>query len=193
MNNRFFDFNLTPEPVSPAEEIKSRGKFRNKYLLTHFQKLENLERDLQRLPEQEEFFFLFSEKQFNAFTFIPFILKHQVISHLFASTYSISIRVVESLMELHDNGMVEKVTLLISDSLIKRNPVTVDKIEAFAQSRANVEIKYSWNHSKITLARTCRDHFIIEGSGNWSENAAIEQYTFANSKDLFEFRKQIFE
>lgn len=175
------------------EEVEKTSSFKSKYLLAHYERVENLERHLQRLPSEEEFFFLQTVKQFNAFTFIPFILKTQSIQELYASTYSVSVRVVESLMELHDAGMIEKITLLISDSLIKRNPVTIDKIEALANARANMEVKYTWNHSKVSLAKTSTDFFVMEGSGNWSENAAIEQYTFANSKGLYDFRKEIFE
>lgn len=190
LKNRFFEVQNTVE--EKEEDVKS-SSFTAKYLLAHYEKVENLERNLSRLPSPEEFFFLQTSKQFNAFTFIPFILKTESIKELFASTYSISVRVVESLMELHDRGMIEKITLLVSDSLIKRNPVTIDKIEALANARANMEVKYTWNHSKITLAETQSGFYIIEGSGNWSENAAIEQYIFANSKGLFDFRKEIFE
>ncbi|MEC8884204.1 MAG: hypothetical protein VYD98_06080, partial [Bacteroidota bacterium] len=41
-------------------------------------------------------------------------------------------------------------------------------------------------------ARTVEHHFVVEGSGNWSENAKYEQYTFAESRGLFEFRKELF-
>jgi hypothetical protein len=33
---------------------------------------------------------------------------------------------------------------------------------------------------------------VIEGSGNWAENAHFEQYVFANSKGLYDFRLQLF-
>jgi hypothetical protein len=33
---------------------------------------------------------------------------------------------------------------------------------------------------------------VLEGSGNWSENAHYEQYVFINSKEVFDFRKQLF-
>lgn len=190
MKNRFFDFDtLKAKPLT--EERNS--SFRSKYLLAHYEKVSNIQKTLTRLPTEEEFFFLQTDKQFNAFTFIPFIAQTETIEHLLASTYSISVRVVESLLELHDGGLIDRITLLISDSLIKRNPVTIDKIESIALARPNVEVLYSWNHSKITLAQTKFGRYVIEGSGNWSQNAAIEQYLFANSKGLFEFRKEIFE
>lgn len=188
--NRFFDFD-----ASTREKLNDPGSipFKHRYLVAHYQKLENIRRDLKRLPSVEEFFFLQTSKQFNAFTFIPFIVKSENIRQLKASTYSISIRVVEGLIELYDQGLIEEIQLLVSDSLIKRNPVTLDKIDSMAKNRANISIDFTWNHSKVTLAKTDSSHFVIEGSGNWSENAAIEQYLFANSKGLFEFRNEIFE
>lgn len=188
--NRFFDFD-----ANVRDKMNDQGAkpFAHKYLMSHYQKLENINRDLKRVPEIEEFFFLQTSKQFNAFTFIPFIIKHENIREIYASTYSISVRVVESLIELYDQGLVEKIQLLVSDSLIKRNPTTIDKIDSMARNRENVNLDFTWNHSKVTLAKTDNSHFIIEGSGNWSENAAIEQYMFANSKGLYEFRKQIFD
>jgi hypothetical protein len=39
---------------------------------------------------------------------------------------------------------------------------------------------------------TNEDRYVIEGSGNWSENAYYEQYTVANCKGLFAFRKKLF-
>lgn len=188
--NRFFDFDAT---VRDKMNDQGAKPFVHKYLMAHYQKLENINRDLKRLPENEEFFFLQTSKQFNAFTFIPFIIKSENIRELYASTYSISVRVVESLIELYDQGLVDRIQFLVSDSLIKRNPTTIDKIDSLAKNRENVKLDFTWNHSKVTLAKTDNSHFVIEGSGNWSENAAIEQYTFANSKGLYEFRKEIFD
>jgi len=39
---------------------------------------------------------------------------------------------------------------------------------------------------------TADNYYVIEGSGNWASNAHYEQYLFANSKGLFDFRKTLF-
>lgn len=167
--------------------------FKTKYLASHYEKIEVLERDLTRLPTPEEFFFLQSDSQFNAFTFIPFISSRYQIEHLYATTYSISRRVIAALIELHDKGIVTRITLCISDSMIKRNPVTIDNLVAMAQSRPNIEVLFGWVHAKVALVATATDHYVIEGSGNWSDNAKYEQYILANSKGLFDFRLELFE
>ncbi len=166
--------------------------FISKFLSVHYRRIKSLPEDLLRLPSEEEFFFLQTDSSFNAFTFIPMVAMSQGIGELFASTYSINIRVIDALIELHDGGHVKEITLLISDSLIKRNPKTIDHLSALVSSRPNIKILYSWNHSKVCIMKTSLAHYVVEGSGNWSENALYEQYVLANSEQLFAFRKELF-
>lgn len=189
IKNKFFD--LAPKGEEDTQKSAS-PLFRSKYLLAHYDKLSSIEKDLKRLPEKEEFFFLQTENSFNAFTFIPAIIKQQSVKHLYAATYSISRRVIDALVEMHDKGFIEQITLCISDSLIKRNPKTIDLLTAYVKSRANFKVLFAWSHSKVALLETANANFIIEGSGNWSENAHYEQYVFANSKGLYNFRKELF-
>ena len=188
--SRFFDLNK--KPSANDAEPKQTKPFETKFLLNHYEKVKNLNKDLERLPSEGEQFWLQSDTQFNAFTFIPFITQYETIEHLYASTYSIAIRVVDSLIELHKNGKIDQITLLISDSLKQRNPKTIDKILAYENHYPNLHIKFAWNHSKVALAKTAFGHYIIEGSGNWSENAHYEQYTFTNLQDAFDFRMKLF-
>lgn len=187
--NKFFDIKklgLGDPQEKPSEHFVS------KYLVAHYQKIKSLHKELQRLPSSEEFFFLQSDTSFNAFTFIPLIGQIETISELYASTYSLSRKVVDALIQLHDKGIIEKITLMVSDSLIKRNPATIDYINAQISSRPNFELTYSWVHAKVCICKTKANYFIIEGSGNWASNAQYEQYIFANSKALFDFRKTLF-
>lgn len=176
--------------VEPSAKSKS---YHSKYLLAHFAKIKRLRKDLDRLPEPEEFFFLQTDGQWNAFTFLPFVLQWYQVKELYACTYSISRRAIEAMVELYDAGKVDRLVLMISDSMQKRNPITTDLLAALSRERGNIEVKYAWTHAKITLMRTLDGYFVVEGSGNWSENAHYEQYTFANSRGLFEFRKELFE
>jgi hypothetical protein len=174
-------------PTDKKEEL-----FTSKYLASHYQKVSSLENDLMRVPCPEEFFFLQSDTAFNAFTFIPLVAKLYPIKELHASTYSISRKVISALIEMHDKGQIERVTLLVSDSMIKRNPLTIENLMAMASSRPNVTVLYAWVHAKVCLLQTHEHYYVIEGSGNWSENAHYEQYTFANSKGLYDFRMKLF-
>ena len=180
------------EVKSEELEVPVNEKFVSKYLASHYQKISSLENDLMRVPSEEEFFFLQSDTAFNAFTFIPLVAKLYPIKELHASTYSISRKVIEALIEMHDRGQIERITLLVSDSMIKRNPIVISNLMAMASSRPNVTVLYAWVHAKVCLLQTHENFYVIEGSGNWSENAHYEQYTFANSKGLYDFRMKLF-
>lgn len=187
-NNRYFSLTKPEEEKSKS----SSEQFISKYLSIHYQKIKNLHEDLQRLPSPEEIFFLQTDTAFNAFTFIPLIARHQGIKELRATTYSINKRVIDALIELHDGGLVDKITLMISDSMIQRNTSTTEHLAALVQSRPNIRILYAWVHAKVCTIKTEHNHFVVEGSGNWSENAQYEQYTFINSLQAYEFRNKIF-
>lgn len=161
--------------------------FISKYLNTHFEKVNSLENDLMRLPTENEFFFLQSATAFNAFTFVTLVAKIFPIKHLYVSTYSISRDVIEALLELHDSGRIESITLLVSEDMINQA-----KVIYIAKSRTNINILYASIKAKICLLETHQNHYVVEGSGNWNENAQFEQYIFAFSKDLFDFRLQMF-
>jgi len=187
-NNKYFSL----EKKSEEKEENISAVFNSKFLNFHFEKLKSLEENLIRLPTPEEIFFLQSDNAFNAFTFIPFIAKRFPIKQLHASTYSISRKVIEALIEMHDKGMIEQITLLISDSMIKRNPSVIDNLHAMASTRPNIKVYYAWSHAKVCCIETHDYHYVIEGSGNWSDNAHYEQYILCNSKSAYEFRLQLF-
>lgn len=188
MKNKFFD--ITKSPMETKQKVSS--VFKSQYIQKHFEKIAYLHEDLKRLPSTEEFFFLQTDNSFNAFTFIPFIAQQHSIQHLYICTYSISRRVIDALIELYDRGFCDRVTLMISDSLIKRNPTTMELLASMISQRGNFEVFFSWSHAKVTLIQTNAHYFGIEGSGNHSENAHYEQYLFYNSKETYEFRKQLF-
>ncbi|MFD2824795.1 phospholipase D-like domain-containing protein [Lacinutrix iliipiscaria] len=190
MSNKFFT--LPDNDVSRAIETSASGSFVSKYLAAHYQKVASVKKDIKRLPESEEFFFLQSDNSFNAFTFIPVVLEHQTAKHLMATTYSINKRVINALVELHRNGLVDRITLLVSDTMLRRNPVITDLLASVNREYANINVLFAWVHAKVCLIETKEAHYVIEGSGNWSDNAYYEQYTFANCAKLFAFREKLF-
>jgi hypothetical protein len=192
--NRYFDLAEASEKnrqgfVDPAEKMDTHV---SKYLNKHFEKVSNLEKDLTRLPMPGEVFLLQSEGAFNAFTFVLLICKCFPIKELSASTYSINRKVIDALVELHDSGKIEKITLLVNDGITSRNPVTMDNLMAMAATRPNFTVKLAWVHAKVCLLETHHAHFVVEGSGNWSDNAQYEQYAWFNCKETYDFRNKLF-
>lgn len=167
-------------------------QYHSRYLLAHFQKLSSLKKELTRLPSPGEFFFLQSDKSFNGFTFVAYVAEKESIRHMYASTYNLSVKVIDGFMELLRSGRLESLTLLVNDQLLKRNPTTVDYLRSLTESMGNVKVKFAWSHAKIILLDVPSGKYIIEGSGNLADNAQYEQYLFAQDEGVYRFRESLF-
>ncbi|MEI6577764.1 MAG: hypothetical protein WCO63_16445 [Bacteroidota bacterium] len=167
------------------------GILKSRFHDIHLVKVESIKSLVGNVPSPGECFFLWTVKSFNAYTFIPFFVKeHKVINELILSTYSISNRILESLTHLMEKGKVEKVHILISDSIKFRLPKVQEQLVLLCNQRpAQFTVSYAWNHSKISLIQTPGGCFVVEGSGNFSENAQHEQYLFLNIREVYDFRK----
>lgn len=188
-----FDLNKikNSQPVSAEGEASDKdAKLSMRFLADHYKRLQSVKDLVGHPPEQGECLFLWTDKSFNSFTFVPYLVKERgTIDELILSTYSINKRILLSFMRLVEAGQIENMYLLVADSLKHQRPVVTDLLDSFAQSRPQLQVQYAWNHSKIMLARCGSDYFVVEGSGNWSENSRHEQYVFSNSNELYSFRK----
>jgi len=46
------------------------------------------------------------------------------------------------------------------------------------------------SHAKVTLIKAKNEYIVISGSGNYSTNPKIEQYTILKNKELYNFHKE---
>ncbi|HNW74556.1 MAG TPA: hypothetical protein PKN44_13085 [Bacteroidales bacterium] len=187
--NRFFDINELEDHEDKDEIPVKSGILAERYLDIHQEKITGIKELSGRIPEEGEVFFLWTVNSFNAFTFIPFII-HQcgVIDELLLATYSINIRIIDALIRLIDKEKVLSVDIVISDSIRSRLPKVYEYLTSVCENKP-IRVRYAWTHAKISLIRCNQDHFVVEGSGNWGENAQHEQYVFLRSRKVFEFRK----
>lgn len=192
IKNNYFDFNKPKEEVIKKEDVQPSILY-SEHLHFSYATIKNVERDM-IIPDKGGIVFLDTDCAFNGFDLIYYLATKYPMKHLLASTYSISKKTIDSMIYLHDNGMIEQMKLLISESMIKRNPNTIDNLMGMKSSRANLDVLFSWVHAKVYLMQTHDNYFVLEGSGNLSNNAHFEQYILVNSKEVFEHRKQrIFE
>jgi hypothetical protein len=160
-----------------------------KFYKTHCERVESLKKHL-TIPGENEACFLWTLKSFNAFTFIPFCIeKFGCIDELYLSTYTISRKITDTLVQLVDTGKIKYVHIFVSESLKFRMPDVMNQLNTILPNRANIKLQFAWNHSKITCAKCGENYLVLEGSGNWSDNAQYEQYLLTNSKTVYEFRK----
>lgn len=74
-----------------------------KFEKIHSAKIENIKNLCGQLPAPGEIVFLWTCNSFNAFTFIPYVIKYSgMIEELCISTYSINTRIVESLAKWYE-------------------------------------------------------------------------------------------
>ena len=169
--------------------LDKSGMLAEKFMNIHVERIESVEQLIGKLPKEGDIIFLWTINSFTAFTFIPFIIKQcGIIEELILSTYSINIRIIDSLIHKVDQGKIRNVEIFINDSIQARLPKVYDHLISLVE-KYPVKVHYAWNHSKISLIRTKDNYFDVEGSGNWGENAQHEQYVFINSKRVYEFRK----
>lgn len=184
------EFAKTPNSKQDVATSDKSEKALIKFEALHMEKVTSLKNLTKSLPAHGEIFFIWTLNSFNAFTFITHIIREcECIDHLVFSTYSINLRIVNSLMRWYDKGHIKQITILISDSIRYRVPKVNDLLVAQASTR-NIRINYDWNHSKVTLMRSGDNYFVVEGSGNFSENAMNEQYIFLNNREVYEFRQR---
>lgn len=198
MRKKLFDLQALKKSgsISDAKEDSSKdSELSIRFLNQHYEKIESVKDLIGRPPDPGECRFLWTDKSFNSFTFVPYLVKERnFIDELTLSTYSINKRILLSFMRMVDAGSIGKIKMLVADSLKHQRPAVTDQLEGFALTRPEqLQVKYAWNHSKIMLARCGLDRYVVEGSGNWSENSRHEQYLFANSEELYKFRLDCIE
>lgn len=163
-----------------------------KFLKLHYEKVESIKQLTGRLPLPGEMYKLWTINSFNAFTFLPFLISEceAAITELIISTFSINIRIIDAFFKLIQDKKIKKITILINEGMKTRNTQVYDHLTALVGNKSDIiQVIYAWNHSKISLIQIADHYFIVDGSGNYGENAQFEQYSFWDDKEGYEFYK----
>lgn len=151
-------------------------------------KLDSLRELCGRLPEENEIFFIETKKSFTAFTFIVYLIKQTGhINRLYIATYSTNERIINALLRWRDKGMLGDIHLHVSETLKFRMPKVFARLVDL-NHKGVITLTWSWSHKKVACIDTPQGYFVVEGSGNYGENAMIEQYVFLKNKKVYEFR-----
>lgn len=170
-----------------AERLKSR-RFLDAFDIEMMFKVDSLRQITEKLPLPGEIFFIETSKSFTAFTFIVHVLKAVgYIHHVYIATYSTNERVINAMLRYLDKGRIGSIHLHISETLRYRMPHVYNRLVSLMND-GTIELSFAWTHKKITCMDTQAGAFVVEGSGNYGENALEEQYIFLNSKKVYEFR-----
>lgn len=136
---------------------------------------------------------IITEKAFNAYAFICSLLQNGgVVDDLHLAIYRINEPTVDSIIEMIDDGRIQRATIIISNffNQTKRPEKWAIKLADFCDGHPRVTFAYLHNHSKVVCAKQCDNYYVFEGSGNMSDNARIEQYTYENNRLVYDFHTE---
>lgn len=182
MNDGYFDL------ADLEAELSRSRRFLDSFDVEMLFKVDSLKQLTRRLPRRGEIFFIETTKSFTAFTFIVHVLKavgH--IHHLYIATYSTNERIINALLRYRDRGQLESIHLHISETLRFRMPDIYQRLLDL-RDEGILQLTFAWTHKKVTCMDTPQGAFVVEGSGNYGENALEEQYIFIQSEKVYEFR-----
>lgn len=130
-------------------------------------------------------------------TFIKLVADVEPIEELTASTLRIGEKQFQYLETLAKSKKLGKVRFFTSN--MQANLDTKNAKYNYLSRFENACKKYNWNvfvvnnHSKIILMSTKSGHYVLETSSNLNENPKIEQYSFENNKELYDFYYGFFD
>ena len=115
-------------------------------------------------------------------------MKHAgYVNHLYIATYSTNERIINALLRWRDKGLIGDIHLHISETIKFRMPKIFTRLVEL-QLDGVISLSFAWSHKKITCLDTASGYYVVEGSGNYGENAMEEQYVFLKNKEVYEFR-----
>lgn len=148
------------------------------------------------LPKNDEVFKLISLGGFSSIAFIRLLADNCKINNLYASSFTIGKKHIESLDVMHYQGKLKNAYLVVSGIAENNN---TEKKYGYFKTLKDICYKNDWklyvtkNHSKIMLFDTGLGKFVLETSSNLNENPKIEQFSFEQNSELFDFYKKLFE
>ena len=187
MENFKFDLNGFKETHNKETDkdgnIELSDKLLKRFIKKTYQVIEKIKEI--KLPVQGEQLRLITTKAFNSIAIIKYIADEERIKSGKLVIFAINQYAARVLIDLKREGKLNN-TILIISSL--RNPGIKDKCIAVELLKDHFEIIFITSHAKIAILETGKgNYYNIEGSGNFSYNARLEQYVIDNEKGLFDF------
>lgn len=145
-----------------------------------------------RTPLPGEQFRIVTNKCWNGYTLIKRVLATgAVIDELYLAVYSINDVAARGLMKAYESGQIKAGWFIVSDLFWKYRNKEAHQVyrtfRKFCQGTKTLHHGYMDNHAKVTCIKESGNYLVMEGSGNLSDNAKIEQLLFENNKQSFDF------
>lgn len=151
-----------------------------------------------KLPSINEVYkFISVSGGFASISFVKYVTDKEIIEELTASTLRVGEKQFNYLQQLSKCGKLIKARFFIGSIMASDVKSKNTKYDYFTRFQ-DFCTKNNWtstlvnNHSKIILMRTKENFYVLETSSNLNENPKIEQYSFENSKELYDFYYEFF-
>lgn len=140
------------------------------------------------IPVKNSMLAIRTQSQLNAFSiFMQFIEKYGHIDFLSIQTYTIDEKTLFTLKELLITGKIKKLQIIMTETAVFRIPKIYSLLKELFAENENCNLSFYWVHSKVHLIQCDEDKFVVDGSGNFSMNAQVEQYNIFHSEKMFNF------
>ena len=187
-----------PTDVPAGAVLKMEAKRRVCFDLTR--SVHTLLRVLDAPPARDECFKLLSDAGgWSSCSLIMWLAQKEPIVELYCSTFRVGTKEIGQMERLREVGKLGPAQFVLSGLVEWDDARRSEKYDYYAYFRAVCD-RNGWryasrkNHSKVILARTRDNWYVIETSSNLNENPKIEQFSFENDEALFEFyRRNLFE
>mgnify|MGYP000964634650 CR=1 FL=1 len=177
--------------------IKKMGAGRAKYDI--FENTRDLKKLTVNLPEYGEVYkYISFSGGFASINFIKLVADNEPIIELMASTLRIGEKQFEYMARTHAAGRIKSATFFIGSLMREdenKHNAKYDYYRKFVKTCERTGWRYFIvnNHSKIILMRTKNNYYVLETSSNLNENPKIEQYSFENNIELYDFYYAFFK
>jgi len=159
---------------------------KNYYRVKKFNELINI------LPKENEQIRIITQQSFNSFSILLYLLENiKDIIECYITTFSIDQQTAVAICDLVESNKIKDITLIITSLLKYDRSERREMLINCAKNNKNFKFIETYNHTKIIGVKNKENkYFLIEGSGNLSANARIEQYLFEQSKESYLFHKK---
>ena len=189
-------FRKTTKLENENRKLLMDKKVYRRFLDKQYNRVSSIDELLGKLPEKNEQIRIITQKSFNAFAILLYIAEKVNIEELILGVFRIDKNSVTGIKELYESMNIKQITIILSSFFIqtKKPEQSAQMLIEFAKDKENIKIVFCWNHTKIMGVKTNDDkYYIVEGSGNMTDNAKIEQYLFEQSKEMYYLHKSWME
>lgn len=187
----WYDLNEKKEIVDDLKIIKDNIRF-DKFLTKNKLIIREIENICFSLPKKNEQIRIITQKRFNAFALVSWIIENLPnIDEIILTTYRIDEFTLRGIEDILNKRKLNKLTIVLSAffTSTKIKEPFAEKLKELAKNNEKVKAIFCHNHTKIMGVKSDLGCYVIEGSGNLTGNARIEQYIIEESEEIFNFHK----